>query len=65
VLERCRQNKRRACDVLDISYHTLMAYLQYRPDGPPAERRGWPEPHDEGGPREIAATQAREVEQTM
>lgn len=29
VLERCRGNKRRACDVLDISYHTLQALLDY------------------------------------
>ena len=29
VLERCGRNKRRACRVLDISYHTLQAYLQY------------------------------------
>ena len=32
VFERCQQNKRRACETLDISYHTLMAYLEYRPD---------------------------------
>lgn len=30
VLERCQGNKREACRVLDISYHTLGAYLQYR-----------------------------------
>ncbi len=29
VLERCEGNKRRACDLLDISYHTLQAYLQF------------------------------------
>jgi transcriptional regulator with PAS, ATPase and Fis domain len=29
VLLRCRGNKRAACDVLDISYHTLQAYLEY------------------------------------
>jgi transcriptional regulator with PAS, ATPase and Fis domain len=29
VLERCGHNKRRACRVLDISYHTLQAYLRY------------------------------------
>jgi transcriptional regulator with PAS, ATPase and Fis domain len=29
VLERCRGNKRRACDVLDISYHTLQAHLEF------------------------------------
>jgi transcriptional regulator with GAF, ATPase, and Fis domain len=30
VLQRCGDNKRRACDVLGISYHTLQAYLEYR-----------------------------------
>ena len=30
TLERCQGNKREACRVLDISYHTLIAYLQYR-----------------------------------
>jgi transcriptional regulator with PAS, ATPase and Fis domain len=29
VLERCGHNKRHACRVLDISYHTLQAYLRY------------------------------------
>jgi transcriptional regulator with PAS, ATPase and Fis domain len=29
VYERCGRNKRRACRVLDISYHTLQAYLRY------------------------------------
>ena len=29
ILERCRGNKREACRVLDISYHTLVAYLRY------------------------------------
>ncbi|MEO8482323.1 MAG: sigma 54-interacting transcriptional regulator [Acidobacteriota bacterium] len=29
VLERCRGNKRRACDVLDISYHTLQSHLEH------------------------------------
>jgi hypothetical protein len=28
VLERCRGNKREACRVLGISYHTLQAYVQ-------------------------------------
>jgi two-component system, NtrC family, response regulator HydG len=31
VLERCNNNKRQACRVLDISYHTLQAYLRYKP----------------------------------
>lgn len=29
VWERCGRNKRRACRILDISYHTLTAYLRY------------------------------------
>ena len=31
VLERCANNKRRACRELGISYHTLNAYLRFRP----------------------------------
>ena len=31
VLERCARNKRQACKVLGISYHTLNSYLKYRP----------------------------------
>jgi two-component system response regulator HydG len=30
VLERCGNNKRRACRELGISYHTLQSYLRYR-----------------------------------
>ena len=29
VLERCNGNKRRACDILEISYHTLKSHLAY------------------------------------
>src|SRR5712692_9271639 len=29
VLDRCRGNKREACDILDISYHTLNSYLRF------------------------------------
>jgi transcriptional regulator with PAS, ATPase and Fis domain len=29
VLDRCHGNKREACRILDISYHTLQAYLRY------------------------------------
>jgi len=38
VFERCGRNKRIACAVLDISYHTLQMYLrqaQHRTGGPP------------------------------
>jgi transcriptional regulator with AAA-type ATPase domain len=31
VLEKNAGNKRQACRTLDISYHTLNAYLKYRP----------------------------------
>ena len=31
MLERCRGNKREACRRLAISYHTLNAYLRFRP----------------------------------
>ena len=31
VFERCGRNKRHACRMLDISYHTLQAYLRYTP----------------------------------
>jgi transcriptional regulator with PAS, ATPase and Fis domain len=39
VLERHAGNKRQACRMLDISYHTLNAYLRYRPppSAPPPE----------------------------
>ena len=29
ILERCDGNKRRACDILDITYHTLQSHLAY------------------------------------
>ena len=32
VLDRTKGNKRAACRVLDISYHTLQAYLRHRTD---------------------------------
>jgi hypothetical protein len=38
VFDRCQQNKRRACDALDISYHTLMAYLQHGPESMASKR---------------------------
>jgi len=39
VLERCQGNKRRACEVLDITYHTLQTYLHYTPPLQPATGR--------------------------
>ena len=30
MLERCGRNKRRTCEVLGISYHTLQSYLRHR-----------------------------------
>jgi DNA-binding NtrC family response regulator len=44
VFERCGRNKRIACDVLDISYHTLTAYLRHsdhRRGRLPAAPPGW------------------------
>ncbi len=40
VLERCENNKRRACRELGISYHTLQGYLRFQPDAPRRARRG-------------------------
>lgn len=34
VLERCNNNKRKACRELGITYHTLQGYLRFRPDDP-------------------------------
>jgi transcriptional regulator with PAS, ATPase and Fis domain len=31
ILEKCHRNKRQACSVLGISYHTLNAYLRFHP----------------------------------
>ncbi len=44
VLERCGGNKRHASRVLNISYHTLQAYLRYQPGaraGRVAVEPGW------------------------
>lgn len=41
VLDRCDNNKRKACEVLGISYHTLQSYLRYpRPGTAPSSRKG-------------------------
>jgi DNA-binding NtrC family response regulator len=44
MFERCGGNKRRTCKMLDISYHTLKAYLRYsRPNAndPAAKLPAW------------------------
>jgi len=55
VLERCDNNKRKACRVLDISYHTLQAYLRYQPMLRAAQK-ALPPPPDEGSPDQDEAT---------
>jgi DNA-binding NtrC family response regulator len=42
VLQRCGYNKRHACRVLGITYHTLEAHLRYRPEGQAPNREGAP-----------------------
>jgi hypothetical protein len=44
VFEKCGRNKRMACRVLNISYHTLTAYLRHtdhRPNRPAAQLPAW------------------------
>ena len=50
VLERCHGNKRQACDILDITYHTLQSHLEFvaRPS--------------RGRPREPGGTRCRALE---
>jgi transcriptional regulator with AAA-type ATPase domain len=45
VLERCENNKRRACRELGISYHTLQGYLRYRPEESQATSSSSPSAH--------------------
>jgi DNA-binding NtrC family response regulator len=42
VYERCRRNKRHACRVLNISYHTLEAYLRHTEVVQAPSKRRWP-----------------------
>ena len=46
VFERCGRNKRRASRFLEISYHTLDAYLRYGTDAEVTSKRlpGWAKP---------------------
>src|SRR5580765_3854709 len=57
VLNRCEGNKREACRVLDISYHTLQSYLRFPVHGE-ADTTGEPwtgQPEPEG-PLEVEST---------
>ena len=56
VLDRSHGNKRDACRVLDISYHTLQSYLRF-PIHDPAAREPWEE--------ESSTTLSTEVESTV
>jgi transcriptional regulator with PAS, ATPase and Fis domain len=73
VFERCQENKRRTCRELDISYHTLNAYLRHRPETRRARRRaasrsaGLPSAHVAGaggaeGPQGFAPDQSGGVQ---
>jgi DNA-binding NtrC family response regulator len=51
ILERCERNKRRACRVLNISYHTLQAYLAWQDDGADTPAPvDWPDDRGAGSP---------------
>jgi hypothetical protein len=56
VLDRSGGNKRDACRVLDISYHTLQSYLRFPIHDPVAR---------EPGEEESSATSPTEVESTV
>jgi two-component system response regulator HydG len=42
IFERCGRNKRQTCRVLNISYHTLAAYLRYPDRATPDPSKTWP-----------------------
>jgi transcriptional regulator with PAS, ATPase and Fis domain len=52
VLTQCEGNKKRACDILDVSYHTLKSLIEHVPD-------------DEMTRRRVAALAADEVENSV
>ncbi len=52
VLAQCEGNKKRACDILDVSYHTLKSLIDYVPD-------------DEMTRRRVATLAAAEVENSV
>jgi DNA-binding NtrC family response regulator len=62
VLNRCEGNKREACRVLDISYHTLQSYLRFpvldsvdagSATNPGGAIEAWPDEADPSGPMEV------------
>ena len=65
IFERCNGNKRRACRLLDISYHTLQAYLRYAEKNAEASKEmpAWVRSASDGGevPPAVAAGSAGEV----
>jgi transcriptional regulator with PAS, ATPase and Fis domain len=52
VLAQCEGNKKRACDILDVSYHTLKSLIEHVPD-------------DETTRRRVAALAAEEVQNSV
>ncbi len=65
VFERCGRNKRRACRVLDISYHTLQAYLRYYEGASgtiPRQIPAWARQAEEEEGREAAPVESNGVE---
>jgi DNA-binding NtrC family response regulator len=55
VLDRSHGNKRDACGVLDISYHTLQSYLRF-PIHDPAAGEPWEEESTVRSPTEVGST---------
>ena len=60
VLDRCDQNKRKACQVLDISYHTLVSYLHWRPGQREADAAAGPA--DGAAPSDSDGCEGPEIE---
>jgi DNA-binding NtrC family response regulator len=57
VLNRCDGNKREACRVLDISYHTLQSYLRFPVHDPAgAVTEAWSEGIEPEGPVPVDST---------